>query len=143
VAGRHAGGDGAGDLLAGVRRRAGAAAAAAHRLAHGGGAFPWTLGRIDHAYHVRPDLCATAAATCPRGQLGRLYFDSLVHDAEALRYLIALAGADRVALGTDYPFPLGEAEPGKLIESLTELTDAQRYRLLAGTALEFLGLDPP
>lgn len=109
-------------------------------FAHGGGAFPWTLGRIDHAYQARPDLCATCSTITPRGQLPRLYFDSLVHDAQALRYLIALAGVERVALGSDYPFPLGEAEPGALIESIEGLTSQQRHRLLAGTALEFLGL---
>jgi aminocarboxymuconate-semialdehyde decarboxylase len=109
-------------------------------FAHGGGAFPWTLGRIDHAFRVRPDLCAVATACAPREQLPRLYFDSLVHDAEALRYLIRTAGVERIALGSDYPFPLGEAEPGRLIESLPELTPAQRDRLLAGTAREFLGM---
>jgi aminocarboxymuconate-semialdehyde decarboxylase len=110
-------------------------------FAHGGGNFPWTLGRIEHAFDVRPDLCAVATRTSPRRQLHRLYFDSLVLDPESLRYLIKLAGVERIALGTDYPFPLGEAEPGKLIESLTELTQAQRERLLGGTAREFLGLD--
>lgn len=110
-------------------------------FAHGGGTFPWTLGRIDHAYQVRPDLCAVSTRQSPRTQLSRLYFDSLVHDAQALRYLIALAGVERVALGTDYPFPLGEECPGQLIASLEELTPSQRQRLLAGTALEFLGLE--
>jgi aminocarboxymuconate-semialdehyde decarboxylase len=109
-------------------------------FAHGGGAFPWTLGRIEHAFAVRPDLCAISTQASPRRQLHRLYFDSLVLDAEALRYLIGLAGVERVALGTDYPFPLGESEPGMLIESLPELTAAQKERLLAGTAREFLGL---
>lgn len=109
-------------------------------FAHGGGAFPFLLGRIDHAYQVRPDLCATATTLTPRGQLPRLYFDSLVHDAAALRYLIAQVGVERVALGTDYPFPLGETEPGRLIASLEELTEAQRGRLLVGTAREFLAL---
>ena len=109
-------------------------------FAHGGGAFPGTLGRIEHAFAVRPDLCAVATQTSPRRQLHRLYFDSLVLDAGALRYLIELAGVERIALGTDYPFPLGEARPGQLIESLPELTAAQKERLLAGTAREFLGL---
>lgn len=112
-------------------------------FAHGGGAFPGTFGRIAHGYDARPDLCATCCSTAPARLLPRLYFDSLVHDAEALRYLIRLVGVERVALGTDYPFPLGEAEPGKLIESLTELTAPDRERLLSGTALEFLGLAPP
>jgi aminocarboxymuconate-semialdehyde decarboxylase len=52
-----------------------------------------------------------------------------------------LLGAERIALGSDYPFPLGEAEPGKLIESMTDLPDTVRERLLAGTSLEFLGLE--
>jgi aminocarboxymuconate-semialdehyde decarboxylase len=110
-------------------------------FAHGGGAFPGTVGRIGHGFDVRPDLCAIDNAKHPRHYLGKFYLDSLVHDPDALRHLIRLVGVERVALGTDYPFPLGEREPGKLIESLTELTDAQRARLLAGTAREFLGME--
>jgi aminocarboxymuconate-semialdehyde decarboxylase len=110
-------------------------------FAHGGGAFPGTFGRIAHGFEVRPDLCAVDNPHSPRRYLGRFYLDSLVHDADALRSLIRLVGAERVALGSDYPFPLGEPEPGKLIESLTDLAGPVRERLLAGTALEFLGLD--
>jgi aminocarboxymuconate-semialdehyde decarboxylase len=109
-------------------------------FAHGGGSFPGTLGRIEHGYRVRPDLFPRAGATDPREYLERLYVDSLVHDAQALRFLIELLGVQRIALGSDYPFPLGEARPGALIDSLSELTEQQRARLLAGTALEFLGL---
>ena len=109
-------------------------------FAHGGGAFPGTIGRIDHGFHCRPDLCAVDNPRGPREYLGKFYLDSLVHDADALRALLQLVGAERVALGTDYPFPLGEQEPGRLIESLTELTPEVKGRLLAGTALEFLGL---
>jgi len=108
-------------------------------FAHGGGSFPGTVGRIDHGYQCRPDLCATDAPKSPREYVDRFYVDSLVHDADALRALLRLFGAKRVALGSDYPFPLGEAEPGRLIESLPELTPADRDRLMAGTALEFLG----
>jgi aminocarboxymuconate-semialdehyde decarboxylase len=110
-------------------------------FAHGGGAFPGTIGRIEHGFRVRPDLCAVANDRNPRSYLGRFYLDSLVHDADALRYLIRLVGAERIALGSDYPFPLGEAEPGKLIASLTELSPETRQRLLAGSALDFLGLE--
>jgi len=110
-------------------------------FAHGGGAFPGTIGRIEHGFNCRPDLCAVDNPRNPREYLGKFYLDSLVHDADALRQLLRLVGAERVALGTDYPFPLGEAEPGRLIESLGELSDAVRRRLLASTALEFLGLD--
>jgi aminocarboxymuconate-semialdehyde decarboxylase len=110
-------------------------------FAHGGGSFPGTIGRIEHGFDCRPDLCAVDNPHNPRSYLGRFYLDSLVHDADALRYLLRLVGPERIALGSDYPFPLGEAEPGRLIESLTELPSAVKQRLLAGTALEFLGLD--
>jgi aminocarboxymuconate-semialdehyde decarboxylase len=109
-------------------------------FAHGGGAFPGIVGRIDHGYHARPDLCAVDNPHPPRLYLGRFYVDSLVHDADALWQLLRLMSAERVALGSDYPFPLGEAEPGKLIESLN-VPSVVRDRLLAGTALEFLGLE--
>jgi aminocarboxymuconate-semialdehyde decarboxylase len=109
-------------------------------FAHGGGGFPHTLGRIDHGFKVRPDLCATDAATPPREMVRRFYVDSLVHDAAALRYLVELMGVDRVALGSDYPFPLGEAEPGALVETVKSFSDADRRQLLGGTAKEFLAL---
>jgi aminocarboxymuconate-semialdehyde decarboxylase len=110
-------------------------------FAHGGGSFPGTIGRIEQGYQTRPDLCAVGGARNPRSYLGRFYLDSLVHDADALRSLIKLVGADRVALGTDYPFPLGESVPGQLIESMTDLDDRTKRRLLFETALEFLGLE--
>jgi aminocarboxymuconate-semialdehyde decarboxylase len=109
-------------------------------FAHGGGSFAGTIGRIIHGFEVRPDLCALDNDKGPRSYLGRFYVDSLVHDADALRLLLKLLGADRVALGTDYPFPLGEARPGELIESLEELSRKTRKQLLMGNALDFLGL---
>jgi len=109
-------------------------------FAHGGGSFPGTLGRIEHGFRVRPDLVATTAALPPRAYVRRMWVDSLVHDADALRRLVGLFGAERVCLGSDYPFPLGEARPGELITSLDELDDAQRRALLGGAALSFLGL---
>ncbi|MEN3370650.1 MAG: aminocarboxymuconate-semialdehyde decarboxylase [Verrucomicrobiota bacterium] len=115
-------------------------------FAHGGGAFPFTVGRIEHAYHVRPDLCALDSKVNPRSYLAhgttpaRFYVDSLVHDPNALNLLISLFGAQRVALGSDYPFPLGEAHPGQLIESMTDLSGSDQARLFSGTACEFLDL---
>jgi len=108
-------------------------------FAHGGGAFPSTIGRIEQGFLARPDLVAIDNKVNPRSYLGRIYFDSLVHDADALRYLVKLVGADRIALGSDYPFPLGEAHPGQLIESMDDLSEQTKARLLCGTALEFLG----
>lgn len=109
-------------------------------FAHGGGAFPATLGRIEHGFRVRPDLCAVDNEHNPRDYLGRFYVDSLVHDPDMLRYMIGLMGAESIALGSDYPFPLGESVPGELIESM-DLEANVRDRLLAGTALEWLALD--
>lgn len=111
-------------------------------FAHGGGSLAATWGRVVHGHRVRPDLCAVDSGMSPTEALGRFYVDSLTHDADVLRQLIRMLGAERVALGSDYPFPLGEARPGALIDSMTNLTPATRTRLLAGTALEFLALDP-
>ncbi|MDP9003575.1 MAG: amidohydrolase [Verrucomicrobiota bacterium] len=113
-------------------------------FAHGGGAFPITAGRIEHGFNVRPDLCATDSKTNPKSYLAddhkpaRFYVDSLVHDPDALKLLLKLFGAERVALGSDYPFPLGEAHPGELIASL--LSPKEQAQLLSGTAREFLDL---
>ncbi len=108
-------------------------------FAHGGGSFPFTLGRIEHGFKARPDLCAVDNPKSPRDYLGKFWLDSLVHESAMLTYLIKLAGADKVALGTDYPFPLGEEIAGTLIESMSfdEITKA---KLLHGAALEWLNL---
>jgi len=108
-------------------------------FAHGGGSFPATIGRIEHGFNVRPDLCAVDCDINPREFLKQIYLDSLVHDELSLKYLIDLMGADKIALGTDYPFPLGELEPGKLIESANYSTDIKE-QLMHGSALNWLGL---
>jgi aminocarboxymuconate-semialdehyde decarboxylase len=114
-------------------------------FAHGGGAFPFTIGRIEHAFHVRPDLCAVDNTANPRsylasaGKPARFYVDSLVHDADALRLLLHLFGTTRVALGSDYPFPLGEARAGQFIQSM-KLSPDDEAQLLSETARDFLGL---
>jgi aminocarboxymuconate-semialdehyde decarboxylase len=108
-------------------------------LAHGGGSFPYTIGRIEHGFRMRPDLVATDNPRNPREYLRTLYFDSCVHDPLALRYLIDTVGCERVMLGTDYPFPLGEQKPGSGIDAL-RLDDAPRAQLFHATALSWLGL---
>jgi aminocarboxymuconate-semialdehyde decarboxylase len=122
-------------------------------FAHGGGSFPGTIGRIDHGFHARPDLCQTDTRTSPlqhlrtrdasgRDQAARFYVDSLTHEPHALRELIRLMGPERIMLGSDYPFPLGEDRPGTMIEGMSDLTAPVRAQLLARTAAEFLGLPP-
>jgi aminocarboxymuconate-semialdehyde decarboxylase len=111
-------------------------------FAHGGGSFPGTIGRISHGYEARPDLFPPDCPH-PRTHLAqpdrpaRVWVDALTHDAPSIRSLIALMGPARVALGSDYPFPLGEDRPGTLIRSLG-LTPADQAALLGGAALEFL-----
>jgi aminocarboxymuconate-semialdehyde decarboxylase len=109
-------------------------------FAHGGGSFPATMGRIDHGHAVRPDLCQTKTTQPPSTYTDRIYLDSLVHDPAMLQILLDKFGAERIALGTDYPFPLGELDPGRLIESMHSFSAATKERMLSGTALEFLGL---
>lgn len=108
-------------------------------FAHGGGSFPFTIGRIEHGFNVRPDLVAIDNAVNPRNYIGKFWIDSLVHDPLALRYAVDLMGQDKICLGSDYPFPLGEHHPGKLIEELDfnkELRDMLLYR----NAQKWLGI---
>lgn len=109
-------------------------------FAHGGGSFPATIGRIEHGFDVRPDLCAVDNNVNPRDYLGKFWIDSLVHDPKVLQYVMELFGPARVALGTDYPFPLGELEPGTLIKSMPWDTTTKE-QLLSGAALQWLGLE--
>jgi len=108
-------------------------------FAHGGGSFPATVGRIEHGFLVRPDLCAVDNPHNPRNYLGKFWLDSLVHDELMLRFLIRLVGAERIALGTDYPFPLGEDAAGSLVESCG-FDEETRAKLFHGAALEWLNL---
>lgn len=123
-------------------------------FAHGGGSFAATLGRIDHGFQARPDLCAVDNATPPRKYVAksnpdgsvspaRFYVDSLTHDPDVLRMLIRVFSDRRIALGSDYPFPLGEDHPGLMIESMPDLSAESKRRLLVETAREFLGLRSP
>lgn len=109
-------------------------------FAHGGGSFPGTVGRIQHGFDVRPDLCAVDNNVAPKNYLEKFWVDSLVHDTDALDYLIKKIGVNKIALGTDYPFPLGDLEPGKMIES-SNYTDEMKKKMLSRNALDWLGLD--
>ncbi|MCY4524666.1 MAG: amidohydrolase family protein [Halobacteriovoraceae bacterium] len=109
-------------------------------FAHGGGSFPATIGRIEHGFRVRPDLCAIHIDESPREYLNKFYIDSITHDPKALNYILDLMGENQVALGSDYPFPLGELKPGSLIASMDELSPQTKERLFSGTALEWLGM---
>ncbi|MGA5757660.1 amidohydrolase family protein [Nonomuraea bangladeshensis] len=77
--------------------------------AHGGGYLPYYLGRADHGWRVRPD--ARGCAREPSSYLRELYFDSLTHDPAVLRELVRVAGQERVLLGSDFPFDMGDPDP--------------------------------
>jgi aminocarboxymuconate-semialdehyde decarboxylase len=108
-------------------------------FAHGGGSFPSTIGRVEHGFNCRPDLVAIDNPVNPRNYLDKFWIDSLVHDPLMLDYVVKLFGAERIALGSDYPFPLGELEPGKLIKSMP-YENATKNLLLHGAALNWLAL---
>ena len=112
-------------------------------FAHGGGSFAFLLGRLDNAWHHHP----VARGDCqhpPSHYLNRFYTDSAVFDQRTLQFLVGTMGADRVMLGSDYPFPLGEERVGSLIRQ-SNLPQHTKARLLSGNAAQFLKLDaePP
>ena len=109
-------------------------------FAHGGGSFVYTLGRIEHGFHVRPDLVQIDNNINPRDYLGRFWVDSLVHDPTAFHFLVNSIGEEKICMGSDYPFPLGEHVPGSLIESLDLLSESSD-RLLYRNALDWLGIN--
>ncbi len=107
--------------------------------AHGGGAFPATFSRIRHGWEVRPDLVAVDNAEDPAKYLGQFWLDSLVHDPKMLRFAAELVGTNRISLGTDYPFPLGELDPGQLILS-SNFNEQEKAMMLGDSALEWLNM---
>lgn len=108
-------------------------------FAHGGGCFPQTIGRISHAYHARPDLCNVHDIADPRTYTDKFYIDSLVHDEDTFRFLLKMFGSNRIAMGSDFPFPLGDLEHGKFIEDLVDLDETTKMQVLRKTALDWLG----
>ncbi len=111
-------------------------------FAHGGGSFPGTLGRIDHGWHARPDLCATHIQEPPSHFARRLWVDALVHEPRALALALDVFGAEKLVVGSDYPFPLGESRPGELVRA--HVTDAAtRHKILWENAWTWLGLPTP
>ena len=106
--------------------------------AHGGGYLPSYIGRSNHAWQARPD--SHTMRHIPVEYLRRIYFDTLVYEPEGLRHLVNAVGASQVMVGTDYPFDMGSYDPHGLVDSLADLSDAQRAALLGGNALRLLGL---
>jgi len=108
-------------------------------FAHGGGSFAWLLGRVDNAWRHR-DIVRQDCPQLPSSYARRFHVDSAVFDAGALRLLTDVMGTDRVMLGSDSPFPLGEQRIGSLVRESPHLDDAGRARILRGNAAAFFGL---
>jgi aminocarboxymuconate-semialdehyde decarboxylase len=97
-------------------------------LLHGGGYLPYQAGRLAHACTVRPEIPISADDVWDA--FGQLYFDTITHDAAALRYLVERVGADRVVLGTDMPFDMSTDRP---MEALGEALDGAAVHAVADT----------
>ena len=106
-------------------------------FAHGGGSFPATVGRVEHGWKVRPDLCAIDNPINPRDYLGKFWVDSLVHDEVSFDVLMKTVGEDKICVGSDYPFPLGEHRPGELVESMN-ISIETKQKIMFENAMNWL-----
>jgi aminocarboxymuconate-semialdehyde decarboxylase len=106
-------------------------------VAHGGGYLPAYFGRMDHAARARPD-CREHIRHPPTHYLRKLWFDTLVHDKTQLAALIASHGADKLCLGSDYPFDMGEDDP---VGFHAHLADGVRAKIVGMNVMELLGLE--
>ncbi|MGB3408278.1 MAG: amidohydrolase family protein [Jannaschia sp.] len=107
-------------------------------IVHGGGYFPFYLGRLDHAWKARPELRSLTAEP-PSAYLRRMWYDTCVFDPDTLGRLIDLAGPDRVMLGSDWPFDMGDPDPVGLVRQ-SVADPGQLAQICAGTAQRFFGL---
>jgi len=108
-------------------------------FAHGGGSFPYLLGRIDNAWKHR-DLVREDCPNIPSSYVNRFYVDSAVFNPGALKLLVDVMGEDQVMYGSDYPFPLGEQNMGELVRSSTQLSRNVKEKILSENAQRWLGL---
>jgi aminocarboxymuconate-semialdehyde decarboxylase len=106
-------------------------------LAHGGGFTPYQIGRLVHGHKLRSEAHGITKSS-PKELLKRIYFDSLVFEPQALRYLINLVGADHVCIGTDAPFDMADIDPKATIDAVPALTPQERQCVCCGTALKLL-----
>lgn len=107
-------------------------------FAHGGGSLPYLMGRVDNAWRHR-DIVREDCPNLPSSYLDRFYVDSAVFDPDALLFLVNKMGEDRVMLGSDTPFPLGEQQIGDLVLQ-SDLSQTQKQKVLASNAEQFFNL---
>jgi aminocarboxymuconate-semialdehyde decarboxylase len=109
-------------------------------FAHAGGSFLTTIGRIEHGFHCRPDLVAIDNPINPRDYIGKFWVDSATHDPQLFKYILEVVGEDKITLGTDYPFPLGDLEVGRFIEQLN-YSEETIHKLFCQNTLDWLNVN--
>ena len=109
-------------------------------LLHGGGYLPFYSSRADHTWEVRPETRVAIPDHPPSYYMKQLYYDTMVFQPLYLRHLIEVVGVDRVMLGTDYPFDMGETDPLQLIGATDGLTEEDRSAISGGNAARVFGL---
>jgi aminocarboxymuconate-semialdehyde decarboxylase len=107
-------------------------------VVHGGGFLPYQIGRMQRGWVSKPEIVAKDMSTPPAEALRLLYFDTVLHEPAAIRYLIDLAGVDRILLGTDYPFEMGDPDPIGTIDAIPGLTGTERNAILSGNVERLL-----
>jgi aminocarboxymuconate-semialdehyde decarboxylase len=110
-------------------------------FAHGGGSFAFLLGRLENAWHHHP-VARGSSQFPPSHYLDRFFVDSAVFDEPTLKFLVEKMGQERVLLGSDYPFPLGEQRVGSLIRE-SSLSPVAKSNLLVNNASKWLAFDSP
>ncbi|MPZ51204.1 MAG: amidohydrolase family protein [Acidimicrobiia bacterium] len=108
-------------------------------LLHGGGYLPFYASRADHTWKVRPETRVAIPDHEPSHYMKKLYFDTMVFQPLYLRHLVDIVGADRVMLGTDFPFDMGEDDPLGLVDAVEGLTDEDRQAIKGGNAARVFG----
>jgi len=108
-------------------------------MSHAGGSFIPTIGRLEHGFNCRPDLVAVDNPINPREYLGKFWVDCITHDIDLLKYIVSQVGSEKVCLGTDYPFPLGDLEMGKFIED-SDMNPKDIANIMNKSTLDWLGL---
>lgn len=107
--------------------------------AHGGGYLPSYIGRSDHCVEHSPNFC-NPVEKLPSEYLKQLYFDSLIYTTENLSHLINTVGADRIVIGTDFPFAMGNYDAVDHVLSVEGLSEDEQEAILGRTAAGLLGI---
>jgi aminocarboxymuconate-semialdehyde decarboxylase len=108
-------------------------------FAHAGGSFIPTIGRLEHGFNCRPDLVAIDNTHSPKSYLKKFWVDSATHDSDLFKYILSQQGSSKIALGTDYPFPLGDLQMGEFIEKMNLETE-DLENIMFRSALNWLNM---